>query len=249
MRREPVLDPGELFFLHSSYVKARSDPPEPDRDLWPGHFRTYPGAPRYALPSVGRPLGMPLGQALASRRTVRDFELGSLALETLARLLHASYGVSEWSKAEGQWLARRPVPSAGALYPLEIYVAAQRIEGLPDGLFHYDPRAHVLELRERGNLHPRLARLTWVPDSVARANLVILITGVIPRTTWKYGLRGYRFLWMEAGHLGQNLLLAARALGLGALPVGGFSDQDVDRAAGLTADERTLYLVCVGISP
>jgi len=167
-------------------------------------------------------------------------------MEQVASILRASYGVMGWSDESGSFLARRPVPSAGSLYPLEIYGAMQGVIGLPDGLFHYDARGNALEMREPCNVHAKLAPLTWVPETILGANLVLLITGVIERTTWKYGLRGYRFLWLEAGHLAQNFYLVATALGLGALAVGAFSDEDVDRFARLPQGERALYLVCIG---
>lgn len=248
MPLQPEQDLGLLFHLQSSYSNARNDGLELKSDVSGGHFRTYPGSERYPLPECELASDLPLRSALIERRSTRELQPGPMPIEQFASILRASYGVMGWSDESGSFLARRPVPSAGSLYPLEIYAATQGVTGLPDGLFHYDARGNALEMREPGCVHTKLAPLTWVPGSILGANLVILITGVIERTTWKYGLRGYRFLWLEAGHLAQNLYLIATALGLGVLAVGAFSDEDVDRLARLSQGERSLYLLCMGAS-
>jgi SagB-type dehydrogenase family enzyme len=239
-------DLGELFHLHSSYSNARNDELEPVQDIFPGHFRTYPGSVRHQLPHSEIESDIPLRVALTRRRSIREFRPCPMPIEQVACLLRMSYGVIQWSQKDGLRLAQRPIPSGGALYPLEVYAASQGVVGLPDGLYHYDARGHALEQRQSGSVHKELARATWVPDSILGATLVILITAVSARTTRKYGLRGYRFLWLEAGHLAQNLYLIAQALGLGALEVGAFSDDDVDRLARLPEGERTLSILCIG---
>jgi SagB-type dehydrogenase family enzyme len=199
------------------------------------------------LPGRDFDLGPPLGKVLRRRTSVRDFLLRPLELALVGRLLYASFGVRGERKVEGVWVYDRPSPSAGGLYPLELYVATQAVEGLVDGLYHYDARAHQLEVRRRVLLHAALADAILAPDVVRNSNLVIMISAIFQRTMWKYGERGYRYVYLDAGHLGQNLYLVATALGLGPVGIGGFFDEELNRLAGLTiGEEEVIYLMCIG---
>jgi SagB-type dehydrogenase family enzyme len=115
-----------------------------------------------------------------------------------------------------------------------------------DGLYHYDPRAHELELRRTGAHGDVLARALLDQRYVGLANIVVVIVGVPGRTMWKYGLRGYRFMLLDAGHLAQNLCLVATALGLGAISLGGFFDHELHDALNLVEGEDPIYVVAVG---
>lgn len=244
--REP--DVAALYHLHSSNVRRRAVELAVDEDRHPFRFRTYPGAPRVALP--GRDfaaLDTPLGALLERRTSWRDFAPTPLPLETLGRLLHASYGVRGVRTLEGERFPHRPTPSAGGLYPLELYVALQHVAGVDDGVYHYDAAAHALELRRPGAAQPRLAEMTLGQAMLADANVVVLISAVFERTMWKYGQRGYRYVWLDAGHVGQNLYLVADALGLGAVAIGGFFDGELHALLGLAEEEeRVVYVLGVG---
>ena len=185
---------------------------------------------------------------LKLRQSRRDHHLRPLPLVALGRLLYCSYGARGYRKIEGQWTYDRPAPSAGGLYPLEIYIATQMVEGLTDAIYHYDARAHQLELRCTGQFHSALADMTIGQDMIRDANLVILISAIFHRTMWKYGQRGYRYVFLDAGHLGQNFYLVATALGLGPVAIGGFFDEEINRLVGLPDDEEVIYLLCVGQS-
>jgi SagB-type dehydrogenase family enzyme len=244
--KEP--DVARLFHVHSSNTKERVIEMRVDEDRRPARFRTYPGARRFPLGGRDFAIDLSLGAALAQRRSLREFALGALALETVGRLLHASFGVRGQRQVEGEWTLERPSPSAGGLYPLELYVAAQCVEGLADGVYHYDPRAHELELRRTGAVHDDLAELTIGQDMIRQANLVVVLAGIPARTMWKYGQRGYRYMWLDAGHVGQNVYLVATALGLGPVAIGGFYDQEVGALFGLPpGEEEAIYLLCVGL--
>lgn len=244
--REP--DVARLYHAHSSHVRCRGIEMTVDGDRRPERFRTYPGSPRVRLPGRDLDLPVPLGEVIARRRSVRQFSLAPLKLDVLGRLLHASYGLRGYREVDGEWIHDRTSPSAGGRYPLEIYVATQAVEGLLDGVYHYDARAHELEERRMGLLHPALADLTLGQDMIRGANLVFLISAVMERTMWKYGQRGYRYVWLDAGHLGQNLYLVATALGLGPVAIGGFFDDELNRLIALpeSGEEEIIYLVCVG---
>ncbi|WP_437924546.1 SagB/ThcOx family dehydrogenase [Sorangium sp. So ce291] len=246
MARSKEADVARLYHLQSSHVRSRPLEAPFDGDLQPLRFRTYAGSARTPLPGRDFAIDAPLGAVLERRRSVRDFVLRPMALETLGRLLHASYGVRGARKIEGEWSCDRPAPSAGGRYPLEIYVATQAVEGVPDGLYHYDARAHELELRREGLAHAALADLAVAQDMVLNTNAVVIITAIPLRTMWKYGQRGYRFLWLDAGHIGQNLYLVATAMGLGPVAIGGFYDDELKDFLALPAEEDAMYLVCIG---
>jgi SagB-type dehydrogenase family enzyme len=191
---------------------------------------------------------MSLGEALRRRRSIRDYAPRPLPLPALGRLLHASYGVRGHRKMAGDTepTADRTAPSAGGRYPLELYVAAQSVEGLGDGVYHYDALAHELELRREGTAQPAIAELALGQAIAREANVVIAVAAARERTMWKYGQRGYRFLFLDAGHVGQNVYLAATAMGLAPTAIGGFLDAELNALLALPDDEEAIYLLCVG---
>lgn len=203
--------------------------------------------PALPLPAPRLP-PLPLGEAILARSSDRSFSPAGLALAELATLLHAAYGVTHRSRLpdgrRGQPL--RSVPSGGALYPLELYVLARHVLDADDGLYHYDPLRHVLE-RLPVRAPYGAAELTAYPELLEPAAAVVLVTAMFWRTRFKYALRGYRFALLEAGHLGQNLLLAAAALGLAAVPVGGVYDVRIERLLGVDGvDESLVYVLSIG---
>lgn len=197
--------------------------------------KRYPQQPAVALPAPC-PLELPLGDALARRRS--DLGGGApLSATALSTLLHAAYGLVA---AGGP---HRTVPSAGALYPLELYAFVTRIGGIAPGLYHYDPLRHALE-----ELGPEAApRSGFFQPQAARAQLLVGVAAMFWRTRFKYGLRGYRYALLEAGHVMQNLLLAAAALGVSALPLGGVYDRRLERLLRIDAvNESLVYCAAIG---
>jgi SagB-type dehydrogenase family enzyme len=243
-RTEP--DVARLFHLHSSHERARSLEPVLELDRQPTRFRTYPGAARTPLPGRDFAIEMPLGVALLRRRSIRTYALRPLPIEVLGRLLHTSYGVRGRRREGDADVYDRPAPSAGGRYPLELYVATQSVEQLADGIYHYDARAHALELVRAGLVQPALGELVMGQELCRDASVVVVITAVRERTMWKYGQRGYRHLFLDAGHVGQNLYLVATALGLGPTAIGGFLDADLGALLRLPGDEEPFYVLCIG---
>ena len=202
------------------------------------HHRPY-----HQLP-VGVLSATPLATALAERRSTRTFGNRPLGLDELGTLLHAGYGVT--GTVAGTTQSLRTAPSGGALYPLELYVACQRVEGLETGLYHFDPLRHGLEF-----LRPfegdSLEELSPYHELFSSSAAFVAITAMFWRSRFKYGARAYRFTLLEAGHAAQSLLLAVAALGLGATPIGGFYDRRVDEFLGIDGIyEASLYLVPIG---
>lgn len=174
-----------------------------------------------------------LEEAIARRESVREFAPRLLRREEMSQLLWAAQGLTR------EWGARS-APSAGALYPLELYVAT------PEGLFHYLPEGHRLDLLSEDDPRGGLALAALGQEAVEKAAAVFVITAVHARSAVKYGARGDRFVTLEAGHVAQNLLLQAVALGLAAVPIGAFENDEVWAVLELPRKRRPLYLVAVG---
>lgn len=186
--------------------------------------------PLHPLPRPLRPR-CSLWAALDGRQSTREFN-GSLDRQRLATLLDAGYGVRRRD--------RRTVPSGGALYPLEVYV-------LEHGVFRYDAELHALEEHDGADPWSAFAAACPVPEVADGAAAVILVLAVFGRSRFKYGQRGYRFTLLEAGHVVQNIVLAAVALDVAALPLGGFYDARLDALVGADGVEESVpYGVVVG---
>jgi SagB-type dehydrogenase family enzyme len=195
---------------------------------------------RMALPAPRLKGEMSLEEAISRRRSRREFRASPLALEQVSQILWAAQGVTN---REGL----RAAPSAGALCPLDVYLAVggQAVEGLAEGVHHYDPEGHALERILEGDVRQTLARLA-VQTFIAEAPVVLVITGEYERTSWKYGDRATRYVHMEAGHAAQNVYLQAEALGLGTVVAGSFQVEAVSQALGLPAGHRPLYMMPIG---
>lgn len=191
-------------------------------------------SPTVTLPAIRLEGRMPLEEAIAGRRSMRDFTGEPLGDSDLGRLLWACQGETE----EGG--RGRAAPSAGGTYPLEVYVAG------PSGLSRYLPQGHALMLLGDRDLREPLAAAAGGQQHVADAAAVVVIAADAARTEEVYGGRAERYVFLEAGHAAQNLLLQAVALGLGAVPVGAFDDAAVSEVIGLPAEYSPLYLIPVG---
>ncbi len=180
-----------------------------------------------------------LEQALLKRRSVREYSDAPLLLHELSQLLWAAQGITSRD-------GLRTAPSAGALYPLEVYVVAGRVEGLPSGVYQYRPRDHELALivsgDKRRELYEAALQQEWVREGAAS----LVFSAVYERTTWRYGERGIRYVHMEVGHAAQNVCLQATALDLGTVVVGAFHDDRVKRILHMPDEEQPLYILPVG---
>jgi SagB-type dehydrogenase family enzyme len=198
-------------------------------------------SPVVSLPRPRITGGMPLVESMVQRRSERRFTDHAIPLEAVSQLLWAAQGETERP-------GRRTAPSAGALYPLEVYLVAGRVATLAPGIYRYAPNGHLLNLIS-GDHRSALAGAALGQSVVKHAGAVFVFTAFYSRTTGKYGKRGIRYVHMEAGHAAQNLCLQATALGLGIVPIGAFDDTAVGRLLGLPREETVLYLLPVGITP
>lgn len=178
---------------------------------------------------------MSVEETLYQRRSVRDYKKGPLNHEQVSQLLWA---------ASGKNLYRRTAPSAGATYPLEIYLVLGEVEGLEKGTYHYSPSGHTLERMRGHDTRNPLSSASLGQRMVERAPIDIIIAADYGRTTGHYGQRGMRYVHMEAGHVGQNISLQAIALGLGTVMIGAFEDRQVKEVLGI--EEEPLYIIPVG---
>lgn len=186
------------------------------------------------LPTPATQGELGLEQALARRRSVRSYSDEPLTLEEIGQLLWAAQGITS---EEGY----RTAPSAGALYPLEVTVATDQ------GRYHYEPQGHRAFWRPVSTgWRAALCQAALEQEPVCQAPAVFVISAVVERTAAKYDDRGERYVQLEAGHAAQNLLLQATALGLGAVPVGAFHDDEAKAALDLPMDHALLYLIPVG---
>ncbi len=176
--------------------------------------------------------------AIARRRSVRTFRADPLNLGQLSQLLWAVQGTT----GPG---GLRSAPSAGASYPLEVYVLAGNVRDLKAGAYHYVPELHALEHVGSGDVRTAIAGAAD-QEWLAQAPAIILVAAVFERTARRYGSRGTRYVHMEAGHAAENVYLQAAALGLGTVVVGAFDDTEVGTIAHIASDARPLALLPVG---
>lgn len=211
-----------------------------------------PVKPYRDYPKIALPAELPAGdgeldRVLTSRVTARGFGAGAFGLGPLAKVLFMAYGVTRDNAGTDFPRPFRTIPSGGALYPLEIYLHATRVDGLEPGLYHYDPLASELDVLRTGDASERIAAFTFQPRLVCAASAILFVSAVFHRSTFKYSDRGYRFILIEAGHLAQNALLTAHQQGLAAAPFGGYLDREADRYLGLDGlAESVVYMLLLG---
>mgnify|MGYP006291593073 CR=1 FL=1 len=184
----------------------------------------------------------PLEEALRQRRSIRDYGEEPLTLAEVGQLLWSAQGITNQR-------GYRTAPSAGALYPLELYVVVGEVERLSPGVYHYDPQSHALERTGDGDRRQALASEALGQASVRRGAIDIVFTAIYERTTDKYGHRGRRYAHMEAGHAAQNVYLQCVSLELGAVVVGAFRDKSVQDVLELPEERVPLYIMPVGRLP
>lgn len=195
---------------------------------------------RISLPQPKMTGEMSVEEAIFRRRSIRTFQDEALTLSELSQVLFAAQGITE--KTRGF----RTAPSAGALYPLELYAVVGKVEGIAPGVYRYHPEEHAIERVLEGDKRVELFRSALYQESIQEAPVTLVFTAIYERTTRRYGERGIRYVHMEAGHAAQNVYLEAQALGLGTVAIGAFQDEEVAQILRLPRNEMPLYLLPVG---
>ena len=193
------------------------------------------------LPSPARKGSMSLEEAIARRRSIRNFSSQPISQSQLSQILWAAQSTSDTS-----W--NRTVPSAGATYPLEVFVVcgANGVEQISEGIYHYNADSHSLMLHHRGDVRFELARAALDQEFIYEAPVDIIICAVYSRTLMYYGNRGKRYVHIEVGHAGQNIYLQATVLGLATVAIGAFSDEQVREVLRLDVQYQPIYIMPVG---
>ena len=197
---------------------------------------------RITLPPPAMSGNLPLEQTLQSRESVRSYSKEPLLLSEVSQLLWVGQGVNRKG-------GKRTAPSAGALYPLKLYLVAERIHGLDSGVYHYLPENHELELITSRSLTRDLFAVSLKQNCIKEASALIVIAGVYRRTAQKYGDRASRYVHIETGHAAQNISLQAESLGLGYVTIGAFDDDGVKRVLRMKREESPLYILPLGRRP
>jgi SagB-type dehydrogenase family enzyme len=191
------------------------------------------------LPKPRHSSDVSIEEALLKRRSTRDYSLESLTLQEVSQLVWAAQGITDPK-------GFRTAPSAGALYPLEVYVVVGDVKKLAEGVYKYNPQKHELLKVIDGDKRSELAEVALEQAWIKEATINIVIAAVYERTTAKYGNRGIRYVHIEVGHAAQNICLQATALDLGIVTVGAFYDEQVKELLSLSDEEKPLYLIPIG---
>jgi len=194
------------------------------------------------LPSPQLEGKMSVEEALARRRSRRVFKDNSLTMEQVSQLLWSAQGITEERRGF------KTAPSAGATYPLDIYlvVGKDKVENLKAGVYHYNLHHHSLIIILEGDKRRELARACLRQRFIEDAPVSLIITAEFSRITSRYGKKGIYYAYMEAGHVGQNVYLQAESLGLGTVVTGAFYEEDVSRALNLPDQHIPLYVMPAG---
>ena len=209
----------------------------------PETYKEYNQCPQIDLPPYEQRQDLSLNQVLSQRRSIRDFQDQPLPLEDLSYLLWAADGITR-----RQWgYEFRAAPSAGALYPVETYLIVNNVSQLEKGLYHYSVKKHLLEQLNLGDLRVAIAEAALGQTICAAAAVVFVWTAVFGRSIWKYKQRAYRYVYLDAVHIGQNLALAATNLALGSCQIAALFDDQVNKILQIDGvEESVIYMSVVG---
>jgi SagB-type dehydrogenase family enzyme len=178
-------------------------------------------------------------EALSKRRSVRNYKDESVRLKDISQLLWAAQGITGDE-------SKRTAPSAGALYPLQIYLVSANVEGLSEGVYHYDPENQTLSQIAEGDKRKQLSAAALMQGSIRHCAAVLIFAADFKRVTSKYFEKGRRYVYMETGHAAQNVFLQAVSLHIGTVTMGAFLDGPVKKILHLPRNQETLYLMPVG---
>ena len=209
----------------------------------PETYKKYPSAKTIPLSKEFPTKSLPMLDVLKKRRSLRSFFPKPLSIADLSFLLWASTGIQRKERD----YEFRTVPSAGALYPIETYLIANKVDGLDKALYHYELQAHALEELKVGSFSEEIAQAALGQKMLIAAPVVLIWTAIFERSKWKYAQRAYRYVYLDAGHIAQNLALSAASIGLGSCQIGAFFDDEINQIIEIDGvEESALYLSVVG---
>lgn len=234
---------GDEFQQLSKYHRHNMPQHYIDWDAQPVRYKTYPQAPKHSLPKPSFTQTPSLFQILQKRQSIRQYIEQPFTTQQLSQLLWATTGIRETSHG----FSYRTAPSAGALYPIETYLIVNNITDLPQGIYHYDIQHHQLETLQKGDFRQQIAHGALDQPMCTTASVVFVWTAVFERMKWKYGQRAYRYIYLDCGHLAENLALTATSIGLGSCQIAALYDDEINTLVGIDGkNESVLYLSVVG---
>jgi len=233
----------DKFQKETTYVRGRLSGGALNWVSRPGLYKEYPDSKKIRLPSSEPVESMLLDEVLKKRRSVRRFSQKPITKGQLSYLLWASSGIQRRERGYDF----RTAPSAGALYPIETYIVVNRVEDLARGVYHYSVKSHLLEELKLGDFGGDVALAALEQRICSESAVVFIWTAVFARSKWKYKQRAYRYIYLDAGHIGQNLALSATSLGLGSCQVGAFYDDEMNKIVDVDGvEESVIYMSVVG---
>ena len=235
---------GHLYHQETKYRREAMPRGGLDWAHQPSPYKEFPDLLKhFQIRPLDQHGSKPIWEVIAQRRSIREFSHQSITFSELSQMVWATQGVT--SRAWGfDFMA---TPSAGALYPIETYIVVNRVEEISPGIYHYNVKEAKLSLLKEGHFGSDLCHAGLDQEMLEEAACVFIWTAIVQRSKWKYRERAYRYIYMDVGHIGQNLYLAATALNLGCCTVGAFFDEEVDRLIGLDGKgEISVYLGAVG---
>ena len=234
---------GDIFQKETKYYRDKQLNSHLDWNIKPEIYKKYPETQNIKLSTKFPRDKIQILKILKNRKSSRLFSTKPITLNELAFLLWASTGVQRKIRNH----EFRTVPSAGALYPIETYLIANNVDGLDKALYHYNIESHFLEKLKNEDLSQELAQSALEQKMCSNAPVVIIWTAVFSRTKWKYGQRAYRYIYLDAGHIAQNLALSATSIGLGSCQIGAFFDDEINQILDIDGfDESAIYMSVVG---
>jgi len=234
---------GDLFQEETKYTRGKLSGGPLIWNAKPKTYKTYPASPKIKLDNPKLEGGMSLWEAIQTRLSIRNYRNIPLEKKHLSQLLWATQGISR----EAMDFEFRTAPSAGALYPVETYLVLNNVDGIEQGVYHYDVKNHKLDLLKKGDFRMDVAQAALDQDMAYSANAVFVWTALFERSKWKYKQRAYRYVYLDAGHIAENLALAAVALGLGTCQIGALYDDEVNQLIDIDGEEESiLYMSTVG---
>jgi len=239
----PKVKIGDRFQQETKYNRNKFG----DGSNWslkPGRYKYYPKNPKIELPKPKSIKTESLNDAIQNRRSIRDFSKKAIKIKHLSYLLWGSTGVQR----KEHNFEYRTVPSAGALYPIETYVVINNVENISQGVYHYNIQHHHLEEIKTGDFRTDITEAALNQPMCYHAAVVFVWTAIFNRSKCKYGERAYRYIYLDAGHIAENLALSATSLHLGTCQIAALYDDEVNQLINVDGiTESTIYLSVVGV--
>ena len=242
--KENIDNYGEYFQQKSKYFPGKLPQHVLDWESKPDTYKTYPKSPKIIeLPSPEFSTSIRFWDAIINRKSIRNFSNKPVTKMELSQLLYGMAGITR----SFQGFAFRTTPSAGGLFPIEIYPAINNVIDVNQGLYHYNISSHTLELLKEGDYRREVAEGCLGQRMAYKSAINFIWTAMIERSKWKYLQRCYRYIYLDAGHIGQNFYLVAEALGLGACTIGAIFDDELNKLLEIDGNSETsIYVGVVG---